>query len=186
MVARIVAVARAELTEGDGVSLRRVAGRLGISAPALYRYIVSREQLLDLVVDAVDADIADRVAAVIGALPKSDRGEAMTAALTTFRSWALANHAEFSLVLGQSDARTGGSRRGGQSRLVNHILGLGPKGCDRRAHDCDECSRAQVLLAQAFGVICLEAFGHVDYRVVECGALFEGVTSQLAAVHGDR
>jgi hypothetical protein len=28
--------------------------------------------------------------------------------------------------------------------------------------------------------LCLEAFGHVDDRLVECGALFDQATSQLA------
>jgi len=37
MVARIIAAARAQLMQGEEVSLRGVAGRVGITAPALYR-----------------------------------------------------------------------------------------------------------------------------------------------------
>jgi AcrR family transcriptional regulator len=64
MMARIVPAARAQLSQGREVSLRGVAGQLGMTPPAVYRSVASRDHLLDLVV-AVDNDIEAHVAAAI-------------------------------------------------------------------------------------------------------------------------
>ena len=57
--AEIVAVATA-IADADGltaVSMRAVAGPLGTTAGSLYRYLSSRDDLLDLMVDAVLAEL---------------------------------------------------------------------------------------------------------------------------------
>jgi AcrR family transcriptional regulator len=50
------AVAIADREGLDAVSMRRVATRLGTGAASLYRYLESREDLLDLMVDATGAE----------------------------------------------------------------------------------------------------------------------------------
>src|SRR4029079_12687901 len=50
------AVAIADREGLDAVSMRRVAARLGTGAASLYRYLESREDLLDLMVDATGAE----------------------------------------------------------------------------------------------------------------------------------
>ncbi|RZI86427.1 MAG: TetR family transcriptional regulator, partial [Microbacterium sp.] len=59
--ARIVAAARVLLTQRADVSLRAVARELGLTAPALYRYASSHEDLIVMVALAIDADVAERI-----------------------------------------------------------------------------------------------------------------------------
>src|SRR6476661_5122429 len=47
------AIAIADAEGIDNVSMRRVAERLGVGAMSLYRYVPSKAELLDLMVDAV-------------------------------------------------------------------------------------------------------------------------------------
>jgi TetR/AcrR family tetracycline transcriptional repressor len=51
----IVSAALELLAEGglDGVSFRRIAGRLGVSAPTLYWHVDSKRQLMDLMAEAL-------------------------------------------------------------------------------------------------------------------------------------
>jgi AcrR family transcriptional regulator len=54
---RLVAVLRIADREGlDAVSMRRVAGELGVGAASLYRYMETRDELLDLMTDATAAE----------------------------------------------------------------------------------------------------------------------------------
>jgi AcrR family transcriptional regulator len=185
-VARIVAAARAQLTQGQGVSVRGVAGRLELTPPALYRYVASRDHLLDLVAAAIDIEIEGHVAAAIEiAGGEAGANAPLVVALEAYRSWALANRAEFGLMVQHSGDRAGGSRCGEHLRSVKLVLDLAARGCVLVSGDIDHEARAstRVHLAQVFGVLCLEAFGHVDAWVVARGALFNQVTSQLATEH---
>ena len=67
-VAQIVeaAVALADAEGIDNMSMRRVAERLGVGAMSLYRYIPSKAELLDLMLDAIHAEHAN-------ATPPADR-----------------------------------------------------------------------------------------------------------------
>src|SRR3712207_7579838 len=51
IVAAAIAIADADGL--DGLSMRRVAGHLGVGAMSLYRYLPGRAELLDLMVDRV-------------------------------------------------------------------------------------------------------------------------------------
>ena len=63
--AEIVSTSRTLLAEGAELSLRAVAGRMGMTAPALYRYVASYQELVDLVAFEIDkaATIGFRAAA---------------------------------------------------------------------------------------------------------------------------
>src|SRR5919206_5031328 len=41
----------------DAVSMRRLAERLGVATMALYRYVASKDDVLELMIDAVSAEI---------------------------------------------------------------------------------------------------------------------------------
>ncbi|HEV7657056.1 MAG TPA: TetR/AcrR family transcriptional regulator [Mycobacteriales bacterium] len=101
-VAEIKETARRILVaEGpDGLSLRAIAREMGMTAPALYRYFPSRE-------DLVIALIADLYDELTEALEAARDGEAeagapfqLGAASREFRGWALANRREFELLFG--------------------------------------------------------------------------------------
>lgn len=56
------AVALADAEGIDNVSMRRVAERLGVGAMSLYRYVPSKAELLDLMLDTIHAEQAEATA----------------------------------------------------------------------------------------------------------------------------
>ncbi len=121
-VAQILEAARAQLRETGAaqLSLRAVAGALGMSPAGLYRYYDSREALLTaLIAKGFDA-LADAVergrdgATPDGATPDSatpdsatpdyaradDFADRLLAGLTAFRDWGVAHPQEFGLLYG--------------------------------------------------------------------------------------
>ncbi|MFG1792129.1 TetR/AcrR family transcriptional regulator [Nocardia sp. NPDC049149] len=107
--AEIRRVARTLLVEHgpDAVSLRAIARALGITAPALYRYYGSLDDLLERLRLDVCADLAAELSAEIATLP--DDGVVQFFAICQgFRRWALAHTREFTLVFaspGSGEAR---------------------------------------------------------------------------------
>ena len=57
----IVRASRELLAEGAELSLRAVAGRMGMTAPALYRYVASYQELVDLVAFEIDKAATETV-----------------------------------------------------------------------------------------------------------------------------
>ena len=101
-VEEIKAVARAQMAaQGTaGVKLRSIAREMGMTAPALYRYFASRDDLVTaLVVDAYDA-LADAMEAAVEAAGPGRHAERVRAAFTAFRAWGLAHPTEFALIFG--------------------------------------------------------------------------------------
>src|SRR3954454_20193689 len=94
--ARRVLVARGV----DGLALRAIAREMGMTAPALYRYFASREDLVEHVV----ADLYDELCDELDAARESARPVTPGVQLMTisrrFRTWALGHHAEFGLLFG--------------------------------------------------------------------------------------
>src|SRR4051812_22556586 len=101
--ARIVEAARDLLVRSGEVTLRSVARELGMTAPALYRYAPSHEELVRIVAIAIDADVATRIGAAAGRQPAADPAGRLIAAAVEFRAWALENRHEFSLVFTNVD-----------------------------------------------------------------------------------
>jgi AcrR family transcriptional regulator len=82
-----------------GLSLRAIAREMGMTAPALYRYFPSREDLIG----ALIAELYDELTATLSAAATAAGGDpraGITAASWTFRSWALAHPREFGLLFG--------------------------------------------------------------------------------------
>lgn len=94
----IVAVSRQLLAEGAELSLRAVAGRMGVTPPALYRYVANYQELVDLVAFEIDKAATARFAAAADLLPEDDHAGRLLMSTTEFRQWALANPREFGLV----------------------------------------------------------------------------------------
>lgn len=96
--AEIVEVSRRLLRTEGGLSLRAVAAEMGMTAPALYRYVDSYQQLLMLVAQHVFGDVLAELEVAAGRFPDDDPAAQITAGAVAFRRWALRNRAEFSLV----------------------------------------------------------------------------------------
>ena len=110
-IEEIIATARRLLvTNGpDAVSLRAIAREMGMTAPGLYRYFGSHEELLRHVIAGIftelSADIHQAIEAAGPAEPTPDQLAAkltikMVAACREFRRWALNHKAEFGLLFG--------------------------------------------------------------------------------------
>ncbi|ALG14408.1 TetR/AcrR family transcriptional regulator [Kibdelosporangium phytohabitans] len=87
------------INEGpEAVTLRAIARQLGITAPALYRYYSSREDLVHHVRMDICADLADDLTADLAGIPESDTVQQVLTICRGFRRWALAHPREFSMV----------------------------------------------------------------------------------------
>ena len=107
----IVRASRALLAEGAELSLRAVASRMGMTAPALYRYVASYQDLVDLVAFEIDKAATETFRAAADALPEDDHGGRLVVSVTEFRQWALGSPREFGLVFANPVADAGCIRR---------------------------------------------------------------------------
>jgi AcrR family transcriptional regulator len=82
----------------EAVTLRAIARQLGITAPALYRYYSSREDLVEHLRMDICGDLAAQLTADLAALPETDTAAQAFAVCRSFRQWALAHPREFTLV----------------------------------------------------------------------------------------
>ena len=111
----ITATARRLLVEQgpEAASLRAIAREMGMTAPGLYRYYSSREELLRHVVAdmfrELSNDIRQAIAAAAPSLRPADQDGAalrakgalkMMAACREFRPWALGHKEEYALLFG--------------------------------------------------------------------------------------
>ena len=94
----IVAVSRQLLRQGQDVSLRAVATEMGLTAPALYRYVDSHAELMALLARAIFADVVAEMTVARDRHPVDDPAAQIVAAVAAFRRWALGNRDEFRLV----------------------------------------------------------------------------------------
>jgi AcrR family transcriptional regulator len=113
-------VAREHLrTHGpSGISLRGIARDIGMTAPALYRYYASLDDLLAAMIETYTNEMSDAMEAARDALPEEDLGGRLVAVTRAFRRWALDHAAEFTMVFGApvpgfSEPEEGGVREAG-------------------------------------------------------------------------
>ncbi len=97
-MAEIVAAGRATLGEPQGLSLRAVAGAVGLTPPALYRYVDSYDELALLVAADVYDEVVDVIAEAGERQPADDPAARIVAAAAAFRRWALSHRHEFALI----------------------------------------------------------------------------------------
>lgn len=99
--AEIKAIARQQMSEqgAAALSLRAIAAQMGITAPALYGYFKSRDELVTaLLVDAYH-DLAHSLQ-VVGTQYAANPTRAVLEVMLAYRAWAVANPADFSLLFG--------------------------------------------------------------------------------------
>lgn len=94
----IVSTARELLRAGDEVSVRAVASAMGLTAPALYRYVEGHAGLLELVTRHILADVVADMGTARDRYPAADPAAQIVAAATAFRQWALTHPPEFRMV----------------------------------------------------------------------------------------
>jgi AcrR family transcriptional regulator len=205
--ARIVDAARALLLRNGEVTLRAVARELGMTAPALYRYAASHEELVRIVAIAIDTEVGQQVSAAADRQPADDPVARLIAACVEFRRWALANRKEFALVFTNVDVECVKEHDGScgfvfaglllelwQARQfpVPSLDDLDPGLAEiLRQPDApvdpstpDGLEGLTWLLqrgwSRLYGTVTLEVFGHIDARMVEEGHLFRAMIEDQA------
>lgn len=106
----------------DGVSLRAVAREMGITAPALYRYFPSYDDLVRSLVGDLFGELCTVVEDARDAVPVEDPAARLIAVCRAFRAWSVGHRAEFGLLFDTplpgpahdplSPAQAGGARFG--------------------------------------------------------------------------
>ncbi|MFK4089483.1 TetR/AcrR family transcriptional regulator [Kribbella sp. NPDC020789] len=94
----IVEIGRSMLREGREVTLRALATEMGLTPPALYRYVKNPAALNELLSDAIFADVVREMVEAGEVYGEEDPAAQIVAAATAFRDWALDNKSEFQLV----------------------------------------------------------------------------------------
>ncbi len=84
----------------QAVTLRAIAREMGMTAPALYRYFDSHQELVRHLVGDVFNDLTEDVRNAIHTVPGGDMTEKFVAASSAFRKWALAHKQEYGLLFG--------------------------------------------------------------------------------------
>ena len=107
----IVRVSAELLAEDAELSLRAVASRMGMTAPALYRYVASYQELVDLVAYELDRNATEGFRAAAERYPADDPAARLTAGCVAFRTWALTRPREFQLVFANPIAEGDIARR---------------------------------------------------------------------------
>lgn len=85
------------------VSLRAIAREMGMTAPALYRYFSSHDDLIRHVVADIFTEIAADIHAAIDRAAEESGGDVtakLVAACREFRRWSLAHREEFGMLFG--------------------------------------------------------------------------------------
>lgn len=107
----IVAVSAQLLDEGADLSLRAVAARMGLTAPALYRYVANYQQLVDMVAFELDKAATAEWAGAAERFPADDPAARLAVGCAHFRNWAIAKPRQFALIFANPLAEADTERR---------------------------------------------------------------------------
>lgn len=211
---RIVEASRRLVTGTGEMTLRAVANEVGMTPPAIYRYVDSHEGLVRIVAMDIDASAAAQIAAVRDAQPADDPAARLVASAVAFRQWALNNREEFALVFTnldvscieelQAESKTG--------LLFSELLFSVWARYQFPVPRMDELEPALVEIlrdpqvpadltgvpdemrpliwllqrawARLYGTVTLEVFGHIDPRIVEHALLFRAMLEDQAGALG--
>lgn len=94
----IVQVSRRLLEDPQGISLRSIAAEMGMTAPALYRYVDNYDDLIYRVAASVYDDLVAALETARDRYPAVDPAAQIVAASAAFRQWSLAHRTEFGLI----------------------------------------------------------------------------------------
>ena len=196
-VARSLLVADGE----SAVTLRGVAAAMGMTAPALYRYVDSHDDLLAEVAVLCNTEVADAMAAARDREPSDDPARRLIAVTRAFRAWAIGHSAEFSLIFTSpdmvrrctNDDLAAAYRRFGWTfgalfaELINS--GRAQGWSDERVPVVGEESELIAAMAvppgaaaqfvqywtRIYGTVSMEVFGHLDWAAADAEPVFEAM-----------
>lgn len=211
--AEIKAAARTLLVrEGPAaVTLRATAREVGMTAPALYRYVDSHEDLLRSLCEDLMAELGGRLEAARDTVGLDDPVGRLMATCREFRAWGLEHPREFQLVFA-----TAGDRSPPHHEVPGENIAIGavffgifveiwarapfPAPPDE-VLPADLVAQLRTFAEQVgtdlplgviaifldgwvrlYGSVALEVFGHLGFALSDAGSLFE---SMLDGMHRD-
>lgn len=100
--AEIKEIARRQMAERGtaAISLRAIAREMGMTAPGLYRYFASRDDLLTALIFEDYNALADAIETARDALPPEAHANRLYGTFMAYRDWALAHPLDYQLILG--------------------------------------------------------------------------------------
>lgn len=107
----------------SAVTLRAIARDMGMTAPGLYRYVSSHEDLMDVLVSSLFNEVTSEMEAARDA-SEPDVGLRMMAVCRAFRRWALANPAELALVFGSPVPGFAAAQEGPTEQAARRFCGV--------------------------------------------------------------
>ncbi len=129
-VREILATARRIVVEHgvEGLALRAIAREMGMTAPGLYRYFASREDLVEHLVAGLYHELCDVLEVARDAVVPASPGPQLLAVSREFRAWATTHHAEFGLLFGSPAESVGipahGEGRGPAQEAAHRFGGI--------------------------------------------------------------
>jgi AcrR family transcriptional regulator len=102
MIAQIKDTARSQMAARGtaGLSLRGIARELGITAPAIYNYFPTLDDLITALIGDAFQALAIAMAQAAGTHPEAHPAARIYAAGLAYRDWALAHPIQFQLIYG--------------------------------------------------------------------------------------
>lgn len=211
--AELAAAARRLLVEGgqEAVTIRGVAGLVGMTGPAIYRYFPSREVLLKRVIGDLYGELADYLVEQRETQRGGTTRDRMLVTARAFRRWAFEHKPEFGLLFGapipgvavdkEDHTPTGATFGGVWLEMFAEIHEGG--GTLSWPYEIPPELAAQVDAFVAmmgisipteaallylycwqslYGAVCTEVFGHLDWALSDGNDFFEGRLLELAAL----
>lgn len=210
----ILRAARALVRQRDELNMRAVARAVGMTAPGLYRYVDGHDDLLDLLGGCLYDELIDELVRARDAIDESDLNARLIAMAHAFRDWALTHRHEYGLLFASpltaaAHTNSGCTHEGGQrfgavfAELFAALWRAGmidPPDLDRVDPDLlamlEQTATVPIELPLAvrylyvrqwsrlYGMVTLEAFGHLSWALADSISLFEAMLDECAAELG--
>lgn len=210
----ILVAARDLVRRGEEINMRAVARAVGMTAPALYRYVDGHDDLLDLLGGSLYEELIEELVRARDAPAPADLIPRLMAMAHAFRSWALAHRHEYGLLFASpltavAHTNSGSTHEAGErfGALFAEIFatmwqagmitppdldGIDPKLL--RMLEQGEKSEIDLPLpvkylyvrqwSRLYGMVTLEAFGHLHWALEDSVGLFEAMLDDCAAELG--
>jgi AcrR family transcriptional regulator len=210
--AEILAAARQLVAQGEGLSLRAVAREVGMTPPALYRYVEGHDDLLDLVGGALYDELIGALTQARDEVDPDDLPMRLTVMSHAFRRWALDHRHEYALLFANpldtlhaeehehGSTHDGATRFGGMFAEVFAALWDSGRLPEPPLDSIDPALLAMLAASdkspmplplpvrylyvrqwsRLYGMVTLEAFGHLHWALEDSGSLFEAMLDDCA------
>ena len=210
----ILVAARDLVRQGEEINMRAVARAVGMTAPGLYRYVDGHEDLLDLLGASLYEELIEELVRARDALDPADLIPQLLAMAHAFRNWALAHRHEYGLLfasplMSAQHTNSGCTHQAGmrfgalfaESFAAMWEAGIiSPPDLDHvdpellRMLEESEMDDFHLPLpvrylyvrgwSRLYGMVTLEAFGHLHWALEDGVGLFEAMLDDCAAELG--